>query len=242
MKTYIASNSNLNKADLSAIVKKIIKIEVVDDARNEYCVLSQMPQSLFADEDIDSDPEYDQQETDMWYLGFSDEELSKLNLDTIHKFQNTDLLIRIGRINKNLLSEEQRRYLENTLSTKNSTHDKLTDKDINYMLQLIRDCNDIRYDYSHIKTNEFTFDKNKQFRKNAVLRVLKGLKFEDWKYKTRSVNYRYLGNTLFIFDPDVVWKDQEGNTKYLRLYIKLDVQESLGIAIALVSFHEYGET
>ena len=199
-----------------------------------------MPLSLFAAEDIENDPEYDQQETDMMYLGYPDEALWKLPPDVIHKMQNIELLVRVGRGHKNLLSPEQQRYLEPILYQKDREHNQITDNDIRYLLEQIKGCNEIHYDFAHDKTNEFVYDKDNQFRKNAVLRVLKNLKFDDWEYRTRSINYRYLGNTLFIFDPDVSWINSDGQTRYLKLYVKLDVSNSNGLGIALVSFHEYG--
>lgn len=237
----ILVNSTEYDFDLADILKKIIKIEVVDDVRTTPCILTQMPQNLFASDDINKDPEYDQQEEDMKYLRYDDDSLLKLSSDIIHKFQNLDLIIRVGRLKYDLLSTDQQKYLNDTLSQKDRTHNEITDEDINYLLTLIKECNKVDYDLVHDKTNKFTFNTKGDFRKHAVLRVLKNLTFSDWIYRTRSINPRYLGNTLFIFDPDVSWVDANNQTRYLRLYVKLDVSNSTKTAIALVSFHEYGD-
>lgn len=226
---------------LSDVLRKIIKFEIVDDARDVCCVMNQMPISLFASEDIDTDPDHDQQETDQWYLGYTDAELVKVAPDIIHKFQNLDLLIRIGKLNKDLLSQPQKDYLNQILSQKDTKHTAATDADINYLLQLIKECDRIDYDLVHTKTNAFTFNHRGEFRENAVMHVLKGLTIEDWRSRTRSINYRYLGNTLFIFAPDITWNTTDGKTEYLKIYIKLDVDKSTKYGIALVSFHPYGE-
>lgn len=237
----ILVNSTEYDFDLADILKKIIKIEVVDDVRTTPCILTQMPQNLFASDDINRDPEYDQQEEDMKYLRYDDDALLKLSSDIIHKFQNLDLLIRVGKLKYDLLSTDQQKYLDDTLSQKDRTHNEITDEDINYLLTLIKACNKVDYDLVHDKTNKFTFNAEGDFRERAVLRVLKNLTFSDWIYRTRSINPRYLGNTLFIFDPDVSWVDADNQTRYLRLYVKLDVSNSTKTAIALVSFHEYGD-
>lgn len=237
----ILVNSAEYDFDLADILKKIIKIEVVDDVRTTPCILAQMPQNLFASDDINKDPEYDQQEEDMKYLRYDDDALLKLSSDIIHKFQNLDLLIRVGKLKYDLLSTDQQKYLDDTLSQKDRTHNEITDEDINYLLTLIKECNRVDYDLVHDKTNKFAFNAKGDFRERAVLRVLKNLTFSDWIYRTRSINPRYLGNTLFIFDPDVSWVDANNQTRYLRLYVKLDVSNSTKTAIALVSFHEYGD-
>lgn len=227
-----------NKINLASIIYRITKFEFVDDVRDEYCILSQMPDNLFASEDIELDPEYDQQEQDLIYLGYSDAQLKQLPLDIIHKFKNIDLLIRVGRLNKNLLSIQQNKFLIDTLSIKDRQHDTITDNDINYLLDLIKNCNRIDYDLAHEKTNIFAFNSRGEFREAAVLRVLHNLQLSDWRYKTRSINYRYLGNTLFIFNPKITWRDNDGNDHDLNVYIKLDVSKTTHTAIALVSFHE----
>lgn len=240
MKIYATAKNNEPQC-LADVLKFIMGIRVVDDAAEYPSELAYMPSSLFAAEDIEHDPEYDQQEEDLMHLGYTDEELWELPLDIIHKMQNVDLLVRVGKGHKNLLSREQQRYIEDILKVKDRSHNQITDADINYMLAKIKSCNKVFYEVHHPKTTKFVSDKKGDIRTAAILRVLKNLTFEDWKYKTRSINYNYLGNTLFIFDPDVSWIDSEGQTKYLRLYIKLDVDASDGLGVALVSFHEYGE-
>lgn len=227
-----------DELQLSDVLKKIIKFEIVDDVKDVYCILAQMPRSLFAAEDIENDPEYDQQDEDLKYLEYSDDRLGKLPLDVVHKFQNIDLLVRIGKLNKNLLSDAQRNFLETTLSIKDRDHSIVTDADINYLLGLMKSCNRVDYDLLHDKTNEFTFNNNQEFRERAVLRVLHNLNFNDWVYRTRSINYNYLGNTLFIFEPEVSWVDANNVTRYLKIYIKLDVSKTNKCAVALVSFHD----
>jgi hypothetical protein len=149
-----------------------------------------------------------------------------------------DLLVRVYHLNKSLLSEDQLRYLKNRLKVKDINRNKVTEADIEYLLDLIKSCNVIDYDFSHERTNEFTFDLNGNFREGAVRRVLKNLKPSDWAYRTRSINYNYLGNSLFVFKPKVQWTDKYNKPHYVEIYVKLDVSKSSSkTGVALVSFH-----
>ena len=225
---------------LAEYVTRITQIEICDDVREEYAIFPHMPESMVAAADrIPVNEFHDQQEEDQYYLKYSDKELGELAPEVVRRFRNFDLMCRVGRVNDKLLSGSQKDYIKYRLDRKDSTHNTITDADINYLLQLIKNCNKISYDEKHDATNAFTYNKKGEFRANAVLRALQNLTFDDWKYRTRSINWKHLGNTLFIFKPRISWIDANGKQRdNLEVYVKLDVSESTKTAIALVSFHD----
>lgn len=219
---------------LTDVVEKIIHIEICDDASQEYSYLAQMPDSIAASTDY-----YDQQEQDDFYLHAKDEVILDLAPEVIHKFRNLDLLIRVGKLDENLLSSKQQAYLKSVLEQKSYGRNYLTDKDINNLLDMIKRCNSVSYDFKHKKTNQFALNDEGELRSKMVLRILRKLTIDDWRYKTRSYNINHLGNTLFVFKPRVDFVDSNGNHhNQVEIYIKLDVDESTKSAVALVSMHD----
>ena len=236
MKIYQLSSPSC----LLDVIDKIIHIEICEDASSEFSYLTQMPESLAASTDITADTNYyDQQEEDAYYLGVSDEALLALDPSVIHKFRNLDLIIRVGKLDGSLLSHKQSEYMHSVLEQKSYGHNYLMDKDIEDLLDMIKKCNSVSYDFRHEKTNRFALNKNGELRTKMVLRILRSLTLEDWRYKTRSVNWKHLGNTLFVFKPHVDYVDSDGNHhSNVEVYVKLDVDESTKSAVALVSMHD----
>lgn len=227
------------KNSLESVVSAIVCSYICDDVRQEPCHLAVMPNPIFGATKYtpSSDEDYDPQEEEEFYLGVNDSVLLNLPKNIVHRFRNIDLLVRIAKLNGKMLSYNQYDYLKKNLKRK-SGHSIITDKDIVYLLKLLKNCDNIDYSFSHSKTNEFILTKDGKLRKEDVLNVLHNLEFNDWAYKTRSVNWNHLGDTLFIFTPHVDWTTSDG--KYLNnveIYIKLDVDKTSGKTIALVSMH-----
>lgn len=225
---------------LANYVIRITQIEICDDVRNEYAIFPHMPEAMVAAADkIPVDEFHDQQEEDQYYLKYTDEDLAQLDPSVVRRFRNFDLMCRVGRVNDSLLSGSQKTYIKQRLEQKDRTHNTITDADINYLLKLIKECDNISYDEKHEATNTFAYNNRGEFRTKAVLRALRNLTFEDWKYRTRSINWSHLGNTLFIFKPRISWVDADGKQRdNIEVYVKLDVSETTKTAIALVSFHD----
>ena len=212
----------LTKISLLDVVSRITHIELCDDIA-EY---SSTSMAVAAAEGIDSQ-----------YLSVDDQDLLSLSPETIHDFQDIDLLLRVGKLNPELLSRDQQRKLRNDLQVKHT--DKVTDQDIENLLILINKCNSVSYDFHHNKTNEFGLDSEGQLRARMILRILRKLTVNDWKYATRSVNWNHLGNTLFVFKPRLDYVDKAGmHHNQVELYIKLDVDETTKSAVALVAMHD----
>lgn len=212
----------LTKTSLLDVVTRITHIEICDDVADLYGYSA----AVAASEDIDS-----------YYLDVDDEELLSADPDTMHSFQDIDLLVRVGRIDPELLSKQQKKQLQKNLKTKNI--DEVTEQDIENLLILVNKCNSVSYDFHHDKTNEFGLDAEGQLRARMILRILRKLTVDDWKYKTRSINWNHLGNTLFVFKPKLDYVDKMGmHHSQVELYIKLDVDETTKSAVALVAMHE----
>lgn len=218
------------KTSLLDVVNKITQIELCDDVTKQY----QYSEQIAASEDLSF---YDQEEIDAYYLNADDEEILSADPNTIHSFRNIDLLIRIGKLDHNLLSGKQQKYLKSVLENKNT--DQITDQDIQNLLILVNKCNSVSYDFHHKKTNDFGLDTEGELRARMILRILRKLTVSDWKYQTRSINWNHLGNTLFVFKPKLDYVDKMGmHHNQVELYIKLDVDETTKSAVALVSMHE----
>lgn len=172
-----------------------------------------------------------------YYLDVDDDLLSEIPEDIVHSFRNAELELRIAQVAPELLSNSQKDYLRNVLRQK-SGHSPEMDEDIRYFIKLLKSCSRVEYYWGHNKTNAFVRTKTGELRADDILDVLHNLKFEDWSYATRSVNWEHIGDTLFVFKPKVDWITIDGKQlKNVKLYIKLDVDETTRNAVALVSMH-----
>ena len=106
------------------------------------------------------------------------------------------------------------------------------------LLNKLKTCTSVSYDRKHKKTNAFLFDDEGKFREQDCLDIIKNLKVEDYVASTRSYNPNFLGHNLIVFEPDADWELSNGMVLHnLTVYVKLDVDETTGQCVALVSMH-----
>ena len=217
---------NIPTQHVSEIISNIIHIYVCDDVKKEYVNFASSTVLSSQDGDISDD---------QYYLTFSDDQLLQLSDEDILSISDVQLIARIAKLDRSRLSADQLKSLKDSLSTK-----YVIDKsDIEEILFKMKRCNSISYERRHRETNSFLFDSKGNFRAKECLEIIKNLDVEDYVASTKSFNINYLGNNLIIFEPDADWVLSDGSTVYgLTIYVKLDIDESNGNTVALVSMHE----
>lgn len=236
MKRFSATPVN----HLSDMVKRITHIVIYEDVRKLHSNTAMPDITASAEIDNHFDSNYDQDDADNFFLGAHDDLILDLDPDTIHRFKNIELLRKVAKINPELLSSEQQKFLRSALSQKF----ELNRKDVEYILGLIKQCNSISYSYRHSKTNKFLQDSHGVLRESDCLDILHQLDISDYVKSFRSSDWSYIGDILVVFEPEADWTTDDGTTFHnLVIYIKLDIDLSTKDAIALVSMHEakYGQ-
>lgn len=224
MKRYIHSKTS-NLPHLSDIITKINFIIICDDISRVPCTIS------CAEELPDGVDLTDEQSL----IQLSDEQLNQLEEADIHNFTNVELLNRLARIDIDKLSAKQVAYLKQ----ENRKQFLITEEDVKQLIAYLKKCNQISYNGAHWKTNKFALNSKGEFRREDCLEVIKNLKVSDYVASSRSNNNEFIGNNVIIFEPVVNWKGNNGIViRKLILYVKLDIDESSGDTVAIISFHD----
>lgn len=211
---------------LSDIVKHIDHIVICEDLSRRPYILSS---SVLASNDEDELTD------EQFLITLSDEQLEEIPDRRIHTFTNLELIGRYAKIDPDLLSAEQLERLKSEYSTKVI----IDRKDVEKILAQIQNCNSISYEGQHWKTNKFLKDANGQLRKDDCLDILHQITVEDYIANSRSFNLNHIGNDVIVFEPDAEWETSDGRVlSDIKVYVKLDVDESDGSAIALISMHQ----
>ena len=211
---------------LTDIVKRIDHIIICED-------LSRTPYTISASDSIDSNND-DELSDEQYYITFSDDQLLQLTEEEIHQFTNIELLGRIAKLDIDLLSANQLKQLKEAYSKKVIC----SKEDVEKILEMIQTCKSVSYDGQHWKTNKFLKDSSGSIRKQDCLDILHQLTIEDYVANSRSYNISHIGNHLIIFEPDDNWETSDGTLlQDIKIYVKLDIDESDSSAVALVSMH-----
>lgn len=216
--TLKESNSNIRH--LSDVVKKIDLFKVfadIDDAHYD----------IF-DESLCEDIEDDEQ---LFYLGWSDEQLKELAKEDTKDFTNFELLDRLYKLNKELLSKEQLELLKNNFRQKIV----IDREDVEDLLNKFKSCDNIWIE-PYKKNRKFMQENN--LTENDCLAIVHNLKISDYYANTKSINDNYLGNNIMIFEPKNVVKNDGTKLGDFTVYVKLDIDEMTNDTIALISIHK----
>lgn len=209
---------------MSEDISHIIHIHMCDDINSAFMSLKST--AIMAATDDTTIDEYYSKFSDMQLLDLSDEE--------IHTIHDVRLIERIAKLDSSRLSKDQLLSLKDALSEL-----QIIDKhDVETILSKLKTCTSVSYDRKHKKTNAFLFDDEGKFREQDCLDIIKNLEVEDYVASTRSYNPNFLGHNLIIFEPDADWELSNGIILHnLTVYVKLDVDETTGQCVALVSMH-----
>lgn len=226
MKRYIHAKEQL--PHLSDLIKKINFIIICDD-------IEKMPLTISSSESIDLlDGQELSKEQDM--LTWPDKYLLDLTENEVHQLSNFELLNRIAKLSKDKLSRKQVQDLQKHNRT---TKFIVDEKDVENVIEMLKECKRISYAGFHKKTSRFAVDSEGEFREKDCIKVIKNLEVADYVISGHSDNYMFLGNTVIIFQPSIDWTLNNGITlKEFTVYVKLDIDESTKLATALISFHD----
>ena len=210
-----------NQVHLKDIVKNITNIVLCNDIDRAY-----LRNSLKLTEDEGIDDVEDS--FDATCLSMSDNQLKTISDEDLHKITNIELLDRLAKICKDRLSVNQIKLLRNSYKEK-IVIDK---EDVQILIDCIKLCPNITME-DRLKNTDF-MNKYKLGPKN-ILDIINSLTINDYCANTRSINFNHLGNNLIIFEPIIKLNDE---LIKLYLYIKLDIDETTGDTVALVSIHD----
>lgn len=223
MKRLSNSSGSTIYLHLTDIVKRIDHIVICED-------LTRTPYTVSASENVIDDAFSNEQ----FYITFSDSQLLELTAEEIHQFKNIELIGRIAKLDVDLLSAAQLKQLKEAYSKKVIC----SKEDVEKILTMIQTCKSVSYDGRHWKTNKFLKDDSGSIRTQDCLDILHQLTIEDYVANSRSYNISHIGNHLIVFEPDDDWETNDGKVlQNLKIYVKLDIDESDQSAVALVSMH-----
>lgn len=210
-----------NQIHLKDIVKNITNIILYNDVDLAYL---RNPLKLTEGEDVD-DIEDSFEAT---CLSMSDKQLETISDEDLHKITNIELLDRLTKICKNRLSVNQTKLLQDSYKEK-----IIIDKeDVRVLIDCIKLCTNITIED---RLKNMGFMNKYKLDLNDILNIIKNLTINDYYANTRSVNFNHLGNNLIIFEPVIKLNNE---LIQLYIYIKLDIDETTGDTVALVSIHD----
>ncbi len=215
-------NSSTAEFDITDILKSIDHIVICND-------VTRRPYLISCSSDLDEDELTEEQ----LLITCTDEELETLSPENVHTFTNPELLGRIAKVNYDALSIQQRELLRKEYGRKL----ELSEHAIQIILNMLKSCKSISYEGHHPKTNKF----RKEFglTDEDYLAIIQELEVGDFEALSRSFNLNHIGNYMIIFQPKGEWNLSNGKVlKDFELYVKLDIDETDGSAIAIISLHK----
>ena len=228
MKRYIRSTET-EVPNLFDLINKIDFIVICDDVFRQ-------PSTVSAADELEDGEELTSEQN---MITWTDKQLSELSEEEIHQFTNIELLYRLARIDKDKLSAAQLKLLQDPGSRITF---KLSEEDKKKLIDSLKQCKNISYDGRHRKTNKFALDSEHNLRVQDCIDIIHHLKYTDYIYNTYSSNGQYLGDNLVVLQPNVTWRANNGMVFHnLTLYIKLDIDLTDDVTVALISFHDAKE-
>ncbi len=174
----------------------------------------------------------DEMTDEEWYLQFDDARLKKLiDDDEIPSFTNIELLGRLYKLMPDKLSESQIK----TLKAEYKKTVVINRTEVQKLLKMFGQCGGIFTPRNHPKTAKFL--RGEKISSIDILYVIHHLTISDYVANTRSINLNHLGNDLIIFEPKNVKLSDGRDLGDITVYVKLDVDETDGSTVAMISFH-----
>lgn len=203
---------------LRDVIKSIDTIFIYDDV-SDYHYFNKDTSLLEEDEDLTEEDEY---------LFYSDNMLSKLPEEITKTFTSEELLDRLYRINRDILTPEQINILRKAYKQKV----KIDKSDVKAFLDMIQSCKRV-WIPNRPKNRKFLSKYN--IDADDCISILKTLTVDDYMYNTKSINLNHFGNNLMVFTTSVLIENVPAD---ITVYIKIDVDESDNSSVVAISFHE----
>lgn len=168
------------------------------------------------------------------YEFISERMLRKMSEEQLAEITDPDTLVRLGRMDYQLLTPGQKLIAYKYLSSKVLVEER----DVKAVLNLIQSKKHATYVLT---------DKNEEFVEkydisaDDMLKVVKTLKYSNYKSATRNYIPDFYGDTLLIFRTNKNTPLGIGTLPAgTDIYIKIDIEASLKTTVLLISFHEAG--
>lgn len=233
MKKYIRNADNT--LYLSDLLKRVVCIKFCDDLSREPVKLSESSR-IYADESMD-----DYLPDDNFIMTYNDKQLLNLCSDPDLQYQvesltKPELLLRIHKLNSDVLTPKQLAIIAQHLSKKVPEVDETG---VELLLEKMRKCHNIQYGGDHPDTNLFIIDPDGNIRKEDCLTVIRKLNVSNWDREPLiGQDKAYLGDILVVFQVHADWVDNGGEKfEDLCIYIKIDLNQTTGDSILLVTMH-----
>lgn len=208
----------MREIHLRDVIKSIDVIFIYDDV-SDYHYFNKDTSLLEEDEDLTEEDEY---------LFYSDNMLSKLPEEITKTFTSEELLDRLYRINRDILTPEQINILRKAYKQKV----KIDKSDVKAFLDMIQSCKRV-WIPNRPKNRKFLSKYN--IDADDCISILKTLTVDDYMYNTKSINLNHFGNNLMVFTTSVLIENVPAD---ITVYIKIDVDESDNSSVVAISFHE----
>lgn len=168
------------------------------------------------------------------YEFISERMLRKMSEEQLAEITDPDTLVRLGRMDYQILTPGQKLIAYKYLSSKVLVEER----DVKAVLNLIQSKKHATYVLT---------DKNEEFVEkydisaDDMLKVVKTLKYSNYKGATRNYIPDFYGDTLLIFRTNKNTPLGIGTLPAgTDIYIKIDIEASLKTTVLLISFHEAG--
>lgn len=216
MKIYIRSNSEqvVHLTDLFDEIISIVYADHIEDFRYSTITASE-------EEDIDY----------IDYMDYSDNELIKLPSEELKLIDDLDVLDRIRKLDKSLLTQQQINILRDEYRTK-----VIIDKsDVKEILNRLKKCDSF---YRVRRDKNVAFEVKHGLKMQDYLDIIHELDLSDYVNCTKSIDRKYLGNDIIVFMPKGDFVLCNGKTiNNFCIYIKIDLTDTDDV-IAVISFHD----
>ena len=166
------------------------------------------------------------------YNDYTDEELANLDKSELSQISDVQTLMRIGKINRKLLTPAQKAIVDKAYENK--------------VIILKPDVKNILNDFKQKTYAAFMpYSKNKGFLQQYgitpydALYAIQHLTVGDYVANTQNIIPTYYGDELIIFEPTRALPLKNGDTiSNVIIYIKVDLDLSKGDGVYLISFHD----
>ena len=215
MKLYIrSSESNDNVMQLSELLSQIdMNVVFVDD----FSLYNRASIECSATEN---------------YNDYTDEELAALDKSEVNQITDVKTLMRIGKINRKLLTPAQK-----LIVTKEYERKAEAPKDT--VKFILNDLRQKKYAAFMPYSKNFGFMQKYGITPDDALYAVQHLTIGDYVADTQNVLPTYYGDKLIIFEPTrALPLKNGGKITNVIIYIKIDLDLSKGDGVYLISFHD----
>lgn len=203
---------------LRDLVKNIFLINIFDDVKDFHYY----SECLDEEEDLVKEDEY---------LFYSDSQLKELSLDIIRAFTNLELLDRLYKIDKELLTDAQINILRDKYKQKVIV-DK---KDVEDIISKLKQCK--RVNIADRPKNTL-FAKKYNLSNEEYKEIIDHIEVKDYHSSTKDFSLEHMGNNLIIFQLSGMKLSTGKSLESIYLYVKLNLDMTDNEAVAAISFHD----